>query len=668
MNPASASRGNELGSQASAYLLQHAGNPIHWKVWGPGAFERARTDDKPVLVSIGYSTCHWCHVMAHESFEDAEVAEFLNNNFICIKVDREERPDIDALYMHVCQATTGHGGWPLTIFMDADQRPFFAGTYFPRHTHPQRLGFLDLAARLSHVWKTRRPEISKTAADLLELMRTAAVQDYSADLDPEAPLRAAENLQRMFDADHGGFGHAPKFPSPHLYMLLLRTARRTQNHHHLQMVVQSLRAMRAGGIFDQVGFGFHRYSTDAVWHVPHFEKMLYDQAMLMVAFTEAWQASGDPVLRNTVYEIAEFVQTTLTVESGAFASAVDADSGGAEGAFYAFSATELEHISPLFATDGWLAEMFDVRMQGNVDDVLEGAETNVNLLHTKPEWLDNLVQHPEWRTARKQVLEYRSRREHPFTDTKVLADWNGLMIWALANAAKAFSEQEFLKMAETAYSATEVPDHLLDNCAMMATAAITLYQVTGKDQYLHDAVRLATKIRERFVMADGGLRMVSDSVTDIPVAPRSVYDGAYPCGTSMAAYLFAQLGAVLADETYTGLARDIVRSVSGVIKQSPDAMAMMLCVVDFLTHDVLQVVTEPNGTPAFRTAVVAEVGSRFLPHIVLQHQVGRSQVTASDTASDTASGAGVHLCTAAYCESSLTSIAELAERLDAEVQ
>ncbi|MDZ4746062.1 MAG: thioredoxin domain-containing protein, partial [bacterium] len=364
---------NLLIHEQSPYLLQHAYNPVAWEPWSDVAFARAAAEDKPVFVSIGYAACHWCHVMERESFENAEVAKFLNINFVSIKVDREERPDVDALCMDVCQTMTGHGGWPLTIFMDAERRPFMAGTYFPRETTQGRLGFLDLLRRIHDVWTTDRDRATTASTEIMKSLQESATIDFSDEIDASVFDVALDHHERMFDTVNGGFSTRPKFPSPHHLLLLMRIANDRRIKHlqgetvqgepvqgetvqgessHddiLTMVTKTLDAMRAGGIYDHVGFGFHRYSTDSEWLVPHFEKMLYDQAMMMLAYAEAYQITRDETYKQVVLEIAEFLRRDMTSSDGAFVSAHDADSEGEEGKFYVWSFEELEPLADLRA-------------------------------------------------------------------------------------------------------------------------------------------------------------------------------------------------------------------------------------------------------------------------------------------------------------------------------
>ncbi|HKQ19237.1 MAG TPA: thioredoxin domain-containing protein, partial [Candidatus Eisenbacteria bacterium] len=441
------SKPNRLAGQKSPYLLQHALNPVDWHPWGDEAFQKAAAEDKPIFLSIGYSTCHWCHVMERESFENASIASYLNEHFIAVKVDREERPDVDHIYMTVCQALTGSGGWPLTVVLTPDRRPFFAGTYFPPETRFGRPGLLELLHQLVSAWEDQRGRVDESAAKIVE-----AIQPEFAGLPGERPgeeilTTAFEHLLQRFDEEHAGFGAAPKFPTPHQLTFLLRYWKRTGDGRALEMVNRTLRAMRRGGLYDQVGFGFHRYSTDREWLVPHFEKMLYDQALLLFAYAEAYQATRDPLFGSVAREIATYVHRDLTSPEGAFLSAEDADSEGEEGKFYVWTEAEIREV--LGDEDAALfGRVFGVEAKGNWIDHAIGRMPGTNILHL---WADPAALEREFgeepaalgrrlEEARLKLFEVRGRRPRPYKDDKVLTAWNGLMIAALARASAALEE------------------------------------------------------------------------------------------------------------------------------------------------------------------------------------------------------------------------------------
>jgi len=596
---------NRLIHEASPYLLQHAYNPVDWYPWGEEAFEKARAENKPLFVSIGYATCHWCHVMERESFEDEDVAAYLNANYVSIKVDREERPDVDAMCMDVCQSLTGHGGWPLSIVMDAERRPFFAGTYFPRYSHGGRLGFPDLLSRLKEVWVLDHAKVIDTAKEITSALRQQAETSFRGDVPENVFEIIADHHRRMFDDVHGGFAVKPKFPSPHHMLLLLRIAHRTGDKGLLSMVCATLDAMRAGGIYDQVGFGFHRYSTDREWLVPHFEKMLYDQAMMMMAFTEAWQVTQDPLYRQVVMEIAEYVQRDMTGPNGAFYSAQDADSEGEEGKFYVWLRSEIP------TDDQDLLSLLNVHAEGNFADEATGNPMPSNILHVKTNRLRELCASEAWDVLRRELLAQRAGRIPPLTDDKQLADWNGLMIGALARAGRAFDSPELTQMAERAWQAFDHPltvhrmrngqgaiSPLLDDVAMMGWAASELYQSTGSSTYLAEAVASARRVIHEFRDDEGALRMTSSAITDVPVRQKAGYDSAYPCGNSMAAWLFASVGSICHDTDFANAARQCVQSYGANLARLAPGFCMLLCVWDTLLHGTKQVFFCASGSDA----------------------------------------------------------------------
>lgn len=611
---------NHLHLEQSPYLLQHAENPVAWYPWSDEAFEIAEESDKPVFVSIGYATCHWCHVMAHESFEDREVADFLNEHFISVKVDREERPDVDAMCMDVCQSLTGHGGWPLTIVMDAQRRPFFAGTYFPRTTQGNRLGFLDLMRRLSEVWAQDRDRVIESATEITKILSEQASTDFRADVPENVMEIVAEHHKRMFDDQHGGFSSNPKFPSPHHLLLLMRIAKAQTDNGLLSMVFATLDAMRAGGIYDQVGFGFHRYSTDRKWLVPHFEKMLYDQAMMIMAYTEAWQISQDPLYRTVVLEIADYLQREMCSPDGAFYTAQDADSEGEEGKFYVWSANELSHVPDT------LLSLLNVSVDGNFHDEATGNPVTTNILHVDTGNLRDLVANPEWEQYRTELYALRSRRIKPLTDDKVLTDWNGLAIGALARAGRALGEPHLVDMALRAFNSFTQPvafhrfrngqsavTAMLDDHAMFGWASLELYQSTGSHPFLAIAMAEAERIKARFLGEHNTLYQVSTNEGDVPVRQKNGYDSAYPCGNSMASLLYAGLGQITNMEWCKTAARDCVMSYASQLERFAPGFCMLLCAWDTIANDSSQVFLNGRADDPFIIEARSILSARYSP-------------------------------------------------------
>ena len=436
---------NALINEKSPYLLQHAYNPVNWMPWSKEAFNKSIAENKPVFLSIGYSTCHWCHVMEKESFEDEDVAKILNDSFISIKVDREERPDIDHIYMKVCQLMTGSGGWPLSVFLTPGKKPFFAGTYFPKENKYGRIGFKELLNRIKDLWIDKQNELTNNAEEITSALTDNYSSNHNRESGKDIILSSFKNLKRLYDVENGGFGSAPKFPSPHNLLFMLRYWKKYREPAALEMVDQTLTKMRMGGIFDQIGFGFHRYSTDSKWLVPHFEKMLYDQAMLIMAYSEAYQATKKNLFRSSVDEIIEYLKTNLLSPEGGFYSAEDADSEGEEGKFYVWSLTEINNL--LNADEAELfSKTYNITERGNFKDESTGIMNGSNIPHlTKPVEDDN--EKKLLNSIRQKLISVRNKRVHPFKDDKILTDWNGLMIAALSTAANVFDNEKYLTLA-----------------------------------------------------------------------------------------------------------------------------------------------------------------------------------------------------------------------------
>ena len=590
---------NRLAAEKSPYLLQHADNPVDWYPWGEDAFAHARAENKPIFLSIGYATCHWCHVMERESFSDPIVAALMNEAFVNIKVDREERPDIDQVYMTVCQMLTGSGGWPLTIVMTPDKTPFFAATYLPRETRFGRMGMIDLAPRVQQLWSTEREKLLASAGQISDRLATVARSGGAgAAIDNTLPTRAYADLERRFDSAHGGFGSAPKFPSPHTLVFLARHSALAGQPRALEMVDRTLGAMRRGGVFDQVGFGFHRYSTDAAWLVPHFEKMLYDQAMMMIACTEAVAAGVDDRHRRTAYEIADYVLRVLTSPDGTFYSAEDADSEGEEGQFYLWSTDELEQV--LGPDDAaFAATIWNVRAEGNFTDEATGRRSGVNILHRSIEDDDaaaalGLGPQPfasRLESVRFRLFERREARVHPLKDDKVLADWNGLMAAALARAGRIFDEPRFVAAAERAVAFIETTMRgdggrlyhryrdgdvaipaFLDDHAFLAWARLELYEATLDPGHLGAAARLQAETDKLFWdEKDGGYFFAAIDDEELLVHQKEIYDGAIPSGNSVAAMNLVRLARLTGRDELTERASRLFAAFAADFTRGPSA-------------------------------------------------------------------------------------------------
>jgi uncharacterized protein YyaL (SSP411 family) len=597
---------NRLIYEKSPYLLQHAYNPVDWYPWSEEAFIKAEAENKPVFVSIGYSTCHWCHVMEKECFDDEEVAKLMNYTFVSIKVDREERPDIDGAYMAICQLMCRSCGWPLNAIMTPDKNPFFVTSYIPKNSRFGLVGMMDLVPQIREVWGTRKAELEKVGADV-----KSRIEQFEKRLPEEALGKdvlndAYEKLTRRFDAENGGFGSAPKFPSPHSLLFLLRYWKRTGEKNALVMVEKTLRSMHSGGIFDQVGFGFHRYSTDAMWLVPHFEKMLYDQALLALAYVEAYQATGETKFANAAKQVLEYVLRDLVSLEGGFCSAEDADSEGEEGKFYLWNLEEIQ--GALSPEDAELAKnLFGIEARGNFEAGV--GRSGKNILHLpKPIeqvaaesglTVDGLI--PRLDRIRKTLFEAREKRVHPSKDDKVLTDWNGLMIAALARASQVLGEEEYLRAAVKAadfflekmldkngtlyhrfVKGEMAVEGFLDDYAFLVWGLIEVYEASFDDRFLQAASKLTDIMVTRFWdEKEEGFFFSARGSADIMAKRKEVYDGALPSGNSVAILNLLRLSRLNANTAYETMARDMSRTFAGEVKESPSAHTFLLLGVDF---------------------------------------------------------------------------------------
>ena len=571
---------NRLIDEKSPYLLQHAYNPVKWYPWGDEAFQKAREENKPIFLSIGYSTCHWCHVMAHESFEDDEVANLLNESFICIKVDKEERPDIDTVYMTICQATTGHGGWPLTILMTPYQKPFYAATYMPKHTQYGLLGLMELLDQIAVKWSKNPTSMLRTGDQIADIMKHEfEASSDSAKVTKELIGLAVTQFSQSFDHDYGGFGNEPKFPTPHNLMFLLRYAKLEADEKALFMVDNSLMHMYRGGIYDHVGYGFSRYSTDARWLVPHFEKMLYDNAMLAITYTEAYQSTKNPIYKAVAEQILEYVRREMTDKEGGFYCAQDADSEGVEGKYYVFTPEEVTSV--LGNDDGsFFCEYFNITKEGN----FEGASIP-NLIKSnelKPE--NERVQR-----VCNQMYTYRLNRTQLHKDDKILTSWNALMITAYATAAKVFLNKDYAEVAERAaeFINTRLTDETgrlfvrfrdgnaahyghIDDYAFYCMALCSLYDATFEIKYIKRALKLAEDMLELFWDDKyGGFFLNASDSEQLIYRPKEVYDGAIPSGNSVAGYALSRLAHLTANPKMMEYSRKQLQFLAGQVKDYP---------------------------------------------------------------------------------------------------
>ena len=633
---------NRLIKEKSPYLLQHAYNPVDWYPWSPEAFERAKAEDKPVFVSIGYSTCHWCHVMEKESFEDEQVAQLMNQTFICIKVDREERPDLDAAYMAVCQSMGRSCGWPLNVIMSPEKNPFFVGSYIPKDNRYGTVGMLSLVPQIGEIWKTRKAEMESIGKEVKEQLTIQAGAETENHLDKATLDNAYEQLFLRFDQENGGFGNAPKFPSPHNLLFLLRYYNRTKEKSAWTMVEKTLRAMRLGGIFDQVGLGFHRYSTDAQWLVPHFEKMLYDQALLTLAYLEAYQESGEAKFMITAKETIEYVLRDLASLEGGFYSAEDADSEGEEGKFYLWT---LDEIRQATQEDTELAiKLFGVKSEGNYYEPQKG-KTGKNILHlaapleqmasesklTMDELIGKLAK------ITNALFQYREKRVHPAKDDKVLVDWNGLMIAALSRASQVLGNQKYLKAAtkttDFILNTMKTPDAklfhryakgeraiygFLDDYAYLVFGLIELYEAGFDEKYLEVSIELSkTMINQFWDEKTGGFFFTASTDDDSVPRLKQIYDGAAPSGNSVAMHNLLRLSRLTGDVYFETYATKLLKAFSEEVEGQPLGHTFLLAGLEFALGPSFNVVLMGNPMDKDTVAMLAALRKPYLPNLTV---------------------------------------------------
>jgi hypothetical protein len=629
---------NRLAAESSPYLLQHKDNPVEWYPWGPEALGRARDEDKPLLVSIGYSACHWCHVMAHESFEDPDTAALMNDRFVCIKVDREERPDIDALCMEACQALTGHGGWPLNTFLTPAIEPFYAGTYFPPEPRQGLPSWRMVLLAVADAWHEKRGDLMGQAERLVEAIGANARIEPSLDpIDPGVLDHSLENLRALYDPVNGGFGGAPKFPPASVIEFLLARG-------ETEMSVETLRAMARGGIYDQLGGGFSRYAVDATWTVPHFEKMLYDNALLARAYTHGAQVCGDPELERIARETLDWVLREMVSPSGGFYSALDADSEGVEGKYYAWTREQLGDDAELFELAPFEHGTYVLRARGPVP--------------------------PD---ARQRLYELREQRVRPGLDDKVLTSWNALMISALAAAGAALAEPRYVDGAVRAadFIVTERRDSggrllrtdrihgYLEDYAYLLEALVTLYESTFEPRWYHEAVAVAEQLIELFSDPErGGFFTTAADAERLPVRRKDLDDAPIPSGNSSAAFGLLRLALLSGEGRYERYALGVLRLLYPLAGRHPQAFGHLLAAADFYLAPVHEVAIVGENTDA----LVAVVRGAFRPHIVLAGGASDG-VPLLEGRVPVAGRAAAYVCERFTCDAPVTEPEELAALL-----
>jgi uncharacterized protein YyaL (SSP411 family) len=635
---------NRLAQETSPYLLQHADNPVDWFPWSKEAFEMAKKQDKPVFLSIGYSTCHWCHVMEHESFENEQIAKIMNEHFISIKVDREQRPDVDSVYMNAVQMMTGSGGWPLSVFLTPERKPFYGGTYFPPKDMYGRPSFERLLLTIADAWKNRRAELLDSAGKISSLLAGLSEQRERETLSVDTLKEANSYLGSTFDKTYAGFGIAPKFPQPSNLSMLLGYWHRTGNEKTLAMVEATLEAMAKGGIYDHLGGGFHRYSTDARWLVPHFEKMLYDQALLSKSYIQAYQATGKVAYARVAREIFDYVLRDMTDARGGFYSAEDADSEGKEGLFYVWEPSQIKQVlGP--ANAKIFNEYYGVTKKGNFEDnksilnITKSVEELAKQFRQDRTEVENILAQ-----GRSKLLEHRAKRPRPHRDDKVIAGWNGMMISSLAYGGTVLQEAKYVtaaqKAAEFALDTLRSNGRLmryyrdgqvvnlgfLDDYAFMIMGLLDLYEATFDARWLTEAKELAGQMIELFAdESSGGFFLTGTDAERLIVRSKPGYDGAVPSGNSVAALVLLKLGRLTMDQQYTERAVQVLNAFSRQMSQSPTSLGAMLIALDFWAGPAQEIVVAGVRGQADTKEMLKLIRSSFLPNaVVLFHESGDS--------------------------------------------
>ncbi len=674
---------NRLAREKSPYLLQHAHNPVDWFAWNDEAFEKARRENKPIFLSIGYSTCHWCHVMERESFEDEKIGAYLNAHFVSIKVDREERPDVDKIYMTFVQSTTGSGGWPMNVFLTTDLKPFYGGTYFPPDARYGRPSFLQLLEHIHQLWETRRDDLNASAAEIhtrLEGMAETKVSNARLALTAAVLQQAGLRFKESYDPRNGGFGSAPKFPQPSQPQLLLRYARRFQDEEAQGMVLHMCDKMAAGGIHDQLGGGFSRYSVDAEWLVPHFEKMLYDNAQLVQLYLDAFLVSGEARHAAVARDILDYVLRDMTHPDGGFYSAEDADSEGIEGKFYCWTRAEL---SRLLTTEEFnvAVRCFGITENGNFID------------HSHPQPLPNqnvlsIVEPPTasdealFNSAKAKMLGVRNHRIRPHLDDKVLASWNGLMLGAFARASVVLGEEKYRAAAEknVAFLQANLWDaksktlyhrwrdgerdqvQLLEAYASLLAGVIELYEATLEPKHLEFANDLAQAMLAKFYDAEhGGFWQSAADAKDLILRVKEDYDGAEPSGNSVALLALLKLGAITGRQEFSGAAEKSLRLFAERLQQVPQAVPYMLQALDFSLQEPKRVVVVGDMDSTDFHGLLQAAHSVYQPNKVVLGNVGAVEEFARTLSAK--EKPLVYLCAGNACQAPTSEVAEVKKNL-----
>ena len=626
---------NRLANEKSPYLLQHAHNPVDWYPWSEESFEKAEELDRPIFLSIGYSTCHWCHVMERESFEDREVAKLLNEHFVSVKVDREERPDVDHIYMTVCQAMTGRGGWPLTVIMTPDRKPFYAGTYFPKESKHGLPGLMDVLRTVTRKWEGNRAEIDRISDSIVDSIEPHLHTSRKGDLQEPVLHEGYQVLRDSFDGQYGGFGQAPKFPTPHNLGFLLRYWRWTGEEQALAMVEKTLQSMHDGGIYDHLGYGFSRYSVDREWLVPHFEKMLYDNALLATAYLECYQATGDEGYGRVADEIFQYVLRDMTSSEGGFYSAEDADSEGEEGKFYVWSPAEIREALGEEMGDRF-CQWYGVTEEGNFE-----GKNILNRIGRDAEGADSREWQEELEQARVRLLATRDERVRPHKDDKILTSWNALMITALARGSRILGNKDYLDSAVRAarFIWSQLRDdrgrlmaryrdgesaHLgyVDDYAFLIRSLLDLYDADMKPIWLERAIHLQDE-QDRLFWDDeaGGYFFYGTDAEELLARPKMFHDGAVPSGNSVSALNLFHLGRLTAEEAYGSRGEQLLESFSGEISRQPAGYGHALSATLFALFPGREVVVASERDPNEVRRELEPLARTFAPEVTLLYRL-----------------------------------------------
>jgi len=687
---------NRLSDEQSPYLKQHENNPVNWFPWGDDAFNLAKEEQKPIFLSIGYSTCHWCHVMEHESFSDPEVAALMNEVFISIKVDREERPDVDHIYMTVCQIMTGSGGWPLTILMTPEGKPFYAGTYFPKETRGNRTGIKDVIIRTKEVWEKFRNDISQQADEITHQLNSV---NYKAGIDTINHgifRKAFYELASNYDELNGGFGNKPKFPIPHNFMFLLRYGLRSNSPEAINMVSKTLLSMKRGGIWDHVGGGFHRYSTDSDWLVPHFEKMLYDEALLSIAFTETYQVTKDETFKQTSLEILNYICRDLRSEDGGFYSAEDADSEGEEGKFYLWSIKEIREI--LIGEVEFFCDVFNIKEKGNYFDEVKGSMTGLNILNRTKSYeqiaADYNISLEEAENKINNSLEKlyhkRNQRIRPLLDNKILADWNGLAIAALAKAARVFNDNslkdyaaksiEFFKMNllnddftinHRFINGKSGITGMIDDYAYILFGLMEYYELTGDKEILNLSENINKVFSQLFSDNNGGFFFTAANAEKLISRKKEIYDGATPSGNSVMMDVLLRLYTFTGKQEYFDSADKIIKTFATAVTNVPSAYTYLLVAADRYLYGSVEVVILEGNNHQDSKELIEKLRLEFFPNLFVKLITNDTDLTNEPeyfrNMKNIDGKITAYICNNSECSEPITGIDQIIEKIKSKV-